>query len=120
MKKYISSSIKTLQYSACSIDKLTPSQLDTLPEYFTCYTRSPGGYNSEYIFRVVSKDKLLTNPEKCFFIDSYWGYAFPHDVYLATVDTVERYQARELQKLKDQEVALRKECRNLWNNIAPI
>ena len=81
------------------ITKLTEDEILGLPENVTLVTRIPS--SNAQMFKVVRKDKL-SNPDKCFMIDSYWGYAHGNNIYLASRDDVEAYMRYEIENIKSQ------------------
>ena len=83
------------------ITKLTEDEIYGLPDNVTLVTRVPGSTSGEQIFKVVNKDKLK-NPDKCFMIDSYWGYAHGEDIYIASRSDVESYMQHEIDTIKAQ------------------
>ena len=114
MKTYISASENSKYYT---LDNLTPEEIDMLPDKFLCMTRSPGLSYSHYVFKVIDKSKFLSDPKRCFFLDSYWGYAFPHDVYLASHADVENYQRRKQADLEKKLENLKYEVRDFQDAV---
>ena len=83
------------------ITKLTEDEMSRLPDKVTLVTNMPGVIG-EPIFKVVSTDKIATDPDKCFMINSYWGYAHGRDVYLASKSDVDACMNREIENVKAQ------------------
>lgn len=107
MKRIVSSN--TLNKSVC-IKDLSEDELQNLPASVTLRTRIPGTTSGIQEFKVVSKDAIINNMDKCFIIDSYWGYAYPRDIYIASKEEVrESYQA-DIDKLKNAMDRLCRSC----------
>ena len=96
MKKVIYSSTSKRR----SLDDLIEEEIDRLPERFTCVTRQPGSSSASPVFDIVSKSDFLKDPKKCFFIDNYWGYAFPHEIYIARPDEIKAAEDKEIEAIK--------------------
>lgn len=89
------------------ITKLSEDELMLLPDKVTLVTNVPGVVG-ELMFQVVSKDKILSDPDKCFFINSYWKYAYGNDVYIASKQDVEQYRKKQIAIIDDQTRAYRR------------
>lgn len=108
MKKYISADTANEQTGKNeeALAYMSEEDLDALPDMFLCCTRVPGGDYGN-IFKILSKESFLKDPDKCFFIDGYWGYAYADDIYLATSEDLDKYYKdrvdelnRKMQKLE--------------------
>ena len=84
-----------------SLADLSPDEIESLPDRFTCVTRTPGATTYSPVFQIVSKTRFIETPDKCFFIDSYWGYAYLRDVYLATYEDIEKYEQSRISAVKN-------------------
>lgn len=98
MKKYVKAT--TLDYKK-PLSEFTQEELEALPEWFLCRTRIPGGFYG-YTFKNVSRKDAIKNPNECFTIDSYWGYAHGRDIYLATYEDVAEYEKKKIDAIKEQ------------------
>lgn len=97
MKRLISSSTNETRLP---ITELTEDELSALPDNVLCWTRRSGG-NYGYVYKIVSKKKMIEDPDKCFLEDDYWGYAHGRDVYLASKDDVREYEKEQIEKIKE-------------------
>ena len=98
MKKYIKAS--TIDYKK-PLSEFTQEELESLPEWFFCTTRIPGG-NYGYTFKVVRRDAAIENPDRCLTIDSYWGCAYGRDIYLASYQDIADYEKKKIDAIKEQ------------------
>ena len=120
MKKYISADTATEQtekkWYEEALAYMSEEELNALPDKFLCYTRVPGGaFGFDNMFAVLSKESYLKAPDKCFFIDSYWGYAYPEDIYLATREDLDRYYKHKLDEIDKQKEKLESDVRR-WRS----
>lgn len=83
------------------ITKLTDDEILGLPEKVLVVTRRPGSSSYSPVFKIVNKS-MLSDPDKCVMIDSYWGYAYGRDIYLATKDEVREYYRTQIEHLEDE------------------
>jgi len=114
MKKVIAS-LSTESFDVKEpLSHLTEAQIAALPDRFAVKTRIPGGnYGSKFV--VLSKARFIENPRECVFIDSYWGYAHPGDIYLATREDIYNYQSRRSAELDQEKEILKNRVRTLAN-----
>ena len=112
MKKVIASLSTESFDSKVPLGQFTDEQIAALPDQFTVKTSIPGG-NFGYKFIVLSKARFLADPWKCVLIDSYWGYAHPDDIYLATRDDIHNYQSERLAELDQEKEKLKTQVRKL-------
>ena len=114
MKKVIASLSTELFDVKEPLSHFTDEQIAALPDRFTVKTRIPGGnYGSKFV--VLGKDRFLADPRKCVIIDSYWGYAHPSDIYLATREDIYKYQTSRLAELDQEKENLKNRVRTLAN-----
>lgn len=99
MKRMINASRENL--NQLPITDLTEDTISMLPDKVTVVTRVPGSSRGAKIYEVVSKDKLA-NPDKCLFIDSYWGYAHGHDIYIASKSAVAAYMKSKIDAIEQE------------------
>lgn len=100
MKKYISADTATEQTenNEEALAYMSEDKINDLPDMFLCCTRVPGGDYGN-IFKILSKEAFLKDPDKCFFIDGYWGYAYADDIYLATSKDLDKYYKDRVDEL---------------------
>ena len=84
------------------ITDFTSEEIALLPESFLCKTRYPGTSTLYYVFQVVSKSRFIENPNECFRIDSYWGYAWGHEIYIATYEDIDKKRKSEINKIESE------------------
>ena len=84
------------------ITKLTEDELYALPQKVTLVTRRPGSSSYIPVFKVVSKEAIVADPDKCLFIDSYWGYAHGRDIYIASRKDVKEEKQRQIAAIEKQ------------------
>ena len=96
MKKLIRASIRN---DRSPITELTEDEIQGLPDKITLVTSVPG--ISQYVpkFQIVNKEKLH-DPDECLIIDSYWGYAYGRDIYIATEEEITEYYKKQIQQLE--------------------
>lgn len=112
MKKVIASVSTELLDVKEPLSSFTDEQIAALPAQFTVKTRIPGGnFGSKFV--VLDKARFLANPRECVFIDSYWGYAWPSDIYLATREAIYNYQSSRLAELDQEKEKLKNQVRKL-------
>lgn len=99
MKRMITASVENPKQ--LPITKLTEDEIRGLPDKLTLVTNMPGVVG-EPIFKVVSKEKIAADPDKCFMINSYWGYADGRDVYIASRKYVENYKKDQIAAIEKQ------------------
>ena len=99
MKRMITAS--TENPKQLPITKITEDELYALPDKLTLVTDMPGVIG-EPIFKVVSKEKIAADPDKCFMINSYWGYAHGSDIYIASRKDVENYRKEQIAIIEEQ------------------
>lgn len=88
-----------------SLHDFTEEEIEDLPDRFLCVTRTPGLSYYYPVFSTVSKEEFIKDPDKCFYIDSYWKYAYSNDIYIATREDVEEYK-------KNRIASIERECNN--------
>lgn len=96
------------------ITDFTEEEIALLPETFLCKTRYPGSSILHYIFQEVSKTRFVNNPNECFFIDSYWGYAWGNEIYIATYEDIGEQKKKKINYAEEEFLRL---CKSLVKNI---
>lgn len=100
MKKVIKASSQNS--NQLPITELTEDELYALPQQVTLVTRQPGPSSYVPVFKVVNKEKIAADPDKCFVIDSYWGYAHGRDIYIASRRDIEEYKKSQIAAIENQ------------------
>lgn len=89
-------------YQKEPISHFSDEEIASLPDVFLCMTRYPGSSVSHYIFGTVLKSDFIKNPNKCFLIDSYWGYASGRDIYIATYKDIEEWRKKKIDDIEKE------------------
>lgn len=84
-----------------SLSDFTEEEINALPPKFCVRTRIPGG-NWGNKYTILSKEDFIKNPDECFWIDSYWRYAFSSDIYLVSRKQLDNYRQEKLQAMEEE------------------
>lgn len=105
MKKSVeaSNNNNTIIDTSIPLGRFTDEQIAALPSEFCVMTRIlESNYDFVYKLAILKKKDFIKNPNKCFWINSYWHYALARDIYLVTPEKLQFYKEEKLAELEDQ------------------